>query len=210
MLAMIAQLLPAQAIIPIHGAVQLGSNTGRALVMFKDVRWDIFVWFCAGSIIGAVAGGNVVINLPIELIRGLLGGFILFTIWGPNTINIVSNRSTLAIGGLISTFLTMFVGATGPFVILMYRALQLGKLQLVATSAVSLIVQHALKVAVFGLLGFAFSSYLSLLILMISSGFVGTLIGKNILLSIDEQRFKWWLNIILSILALRLLWTAFW
>jgi len=184
MLATLAQVLPAKAIIPIHGAVQVGSNAGRALVMLKNVHWDILLWFCAGSIIGAIGGGKLVINLPLDFIRGLLGSFILFTVWGPKTVNLVKNRTTLAIGGLLSTFLTMFVGATGPFVIVMVRSFSMGKLGLFATSAASLIIQHSLKVLVFGLLGF------------------------EILLTIDEQRFKWWLNVVLSVLALRLVWVA--
>ena len=208
MLAALAQVLPVNAIIPVHGAVQVGSNSGRALVMLKHVRWNIFVSFVAGSLLGAIIGGNLVVSLPLELLRGLLGGFILFALWGPKIGKLGSSSLALMLGGLLSTLLTMFVGATGAFVLTLFRAVKLERLELVATSAASLVVQHASKVVVFGILGFAFSAYAWLILLMIASGFIGTLMGRRILLKINEQRFQKWLNIVLSLLALRLIWMA--
>ncbi len=37
MLASMALYLPPAVLIPLHGAVQLGSNTGRAVLMWRDV-----------------------------------------------------------------------------------------------------------------------------------------------------------------------------
>lgn len=209
MLAAIAQLIPVKAVIPIHGVIQLGSNTGRALVMLKEVAWQYFLWFALGSILGALIGGQLVINLPVDLLRATLGLFILFSIWGPNLASKLANNKALFLGGVVSTFLTMFIGATGPLVLAVMRAFNLSRLKMLATSAVCLVLQHALKVLTFGILGFSFAPYLSLITLMLCSGFLGTLLGKKLLLKIDEQRFQRWFNIILSALAIRLLWIAF-
>lgn len=205
MLAAIAQLLPVKAIIPIHGVVQLGSNAGRSLVMLKNVHWHSLFWFAIGSALGAVLGGQLVINLPIDALRVVLGLFILFTVWGPRLTTRFANNKSLFFGGILSTFLTMFIGATGPFVLALIRAFDLNRLKLVATSAACLVLQHALKVITFGMLGFVFAPYMSLIILMILSGFIGTIIGKKLLIKIDEKRFQFWLNMILSFFALRLL-----
>ncbi len=208
MLAAIAQLLPTPAVIPVHGVVQLGSNTGRAIVMFKDVHWQYVLWFSLGSLLGALIGGQIVVSLPISVLQIGLGSFILFTVWGPKFVTKLANTKTLFIGGIVSTFLTMFIGATGPFVLAIIRAFNLNRLNLLATSAVCLILQHTLKVLVFGLIGFAYAPYAPLLVLMVCSGFIGTVIGKKLLLKINEQRFQYWLNLILSFLALRLIWGA--
>ncbi len=208
MLATIAQLLPANATIPVHGVVQLGSNTSRTLVMLKNVQWRLVAWFTMGSILGALIGGQVVINLPIELLRSVLGLFILITVWVPSLVTKLASNKALFMGAALSTFVTMFIGATGPIVLAIIRTFNLHRVALVATSAACLVWQHALKTLVFGLLGFAFAPYLSLIVLMIASGFVGTLIGKKLLLKIDPQRFQVWLNLILSVLALRLLWIS--
>ena len=208
MLAAMAQLIPIKAIIPIHAVVQLGSNSGRALLMFKDVQWPLVLWFFLGCILGALVGGQLVISLPIDLLRAMLGLFILLTVWRPRFATKFASHKNLFIGAALSTFLTMFIGATGPIVLAILRAFNLTRLSLVATSAACLVIQHALKVLVFGALGFAFAPYLLLIMLMVCSGFVGTIIGKKLLIKINEQRFQYWLNIILSALALRLLWIA--
>jgi uncharacterized membrane protein YfcA len=213
LLAVIAQTIPMKAIIPVHGAVQLGSNAGRMIVMFKDILWNHFAWFALGSLIGALVGGQLVVNLPTNLLKASLGVFILLTVWGPqiwrsSLFNNVANSKSLLIGGIASTFLTMFVGATGPLVVATIRLFKLNRLALVATSAACLVLQHALKILIFGLLGFAFSPYFLLILLMICSGFIGTLIGKQLLIKTNEQHFQTWLNVILSVLALRLIYLA--
>jgi uncharacterized membrane protein YfcA len=208
MLAALSQLVPVKAIIPIHGIVQLGSNTGRALLMVKDVHWYHVLWFSLGGVFGAALGGHVVVSLPIDTLRIMLGLFILLSVWAPSLSTTFATKQSLFFGGAFSSFLTMFIGATGPFVLAMIRAFKLNSLSLVATSAACLVLQHALKVFTFFVLGFAFAPYLSLIVLMVASGVIGTIIGKRLLIEIDEKRFQYWLNIILSLLALRLLLVA--
>lgn len=210
LLAVIAQTIPVKAIIPVHAAVQLGSNSGRVLIMFKDILWHFFAWFALGSILGASVGGQLVVNLPTNVLKASLGTFILLTVWGPKiwrsrSFSNLASTKTLIMGGVVSTFLTMFIGATGPLVLATIRIFKLNRLNLVATSAACLVLQHSLKILVFGLLGFAFSPYFLLILLMICSGLIGTIIGRKLLIKTDEKRFQRYLNIILSILALRLI-----
>ena len=205
MLAVMAQVLPVAAIIPTHGMVQLGSNFGRAIVMVPHVNRHLLGWFLLGSICGAFLGGQIVISLPTPILQGALGAFILYSVWNPPLKIFRSTDVGLFAGGLASTLLTMFVGATGPFVLAMLRAFPLSPQGLVSTTAACMVIQHILKVLAFGLLGFAFAPYLPLIILMVASGFIGTLLGRRLLLQVDEVKFKRGLNIVLTILALRLL-----
>ena len=205
MLAVLAQVLPIKAVIPVHAVVQLGSNSGRAFMLRQYISWKLFSYFALGSLAGALVGGQLVTNLPLELLRAVLGIFILYSVWTPNKWNTPKNKWALIIGGSITTILTMFVGATGPLVTSLVRAFKLDRLQLVASSAAFLVFQHLLKAIVFTTIGFAFSPYLGLLILMIASGLIGTFLGKATLLKLNEQRFQRYLKIALSIMALRLL-----
>ncbi|MEM7426319.1 MAG: sulfite exporter TauE/SafE family protein [Pseudomonadota bacterium] len=77
LLAVMAVALPGAAIIPVHGAVQIGSNAGRTAVMLSSVNWRIVAPFLAGSLIGAGLGGLTVVQLPAELIKLGLAAFIL-------------------------------------------------------------------------------------------------------------------------------------
>lgn len=208
LLAIMAQVLPVKAIVPIHGVVQLGSNLGRAAIMLPQLNISITLWFLLGSVVGAIAGGQLVVSLPVAILQGLLGGFILYSVWGPKIPGLGDDYKSLIAGGFLSTLLTMFIGATGPFVLAVLRTFNFHPQMLVATSAACLVIQHLLKVVVFGFLGFAFAPYLPLVVLMIASGFIGTVIGRRILIKVDPEKFKRGLNIVLTLLALRLLFSA--
>ena len=205
MLGALAQVLPIKAVIPVHAIIQLGSNSGRAIMLRQHISWNLFAYFALGSVLGAIIGGQFVISLPIELLRALLGIFILYSVWAPNKWNLPNNKTSVLIGGGVTTFLTMFVGATGPFVTALLRAFTLNRHELIASSAAFLVLQHLLKAVVFASLGFVFSPYLGLLCLMIVAGLAGTFLGKTMLLKLNEQRFQRYLKIALSFMALRLL-----
>jgi len=83
MLAVMAFVLPAPAVIPLHGIVQLASNGGRAGVLGRHARWDVVLWFVVGSVVGVAAGGRVAVALPDAILKLVLAGFILYAVWGP-------------------------------------------------------------------------------------------------------------------------------
>jgi uncharacterized membrane protein YfcA len=76
---------------------------------------------------------------------------------------------------------------------------------LVATSAVTMVVQHALKIVVFGVLGFVFWPWIWLVAAIIASGFLGTVYGTRLLDRLDEKSFKFWFRVAITVLALDLL-----
>jgi uncharacterized membrane protein YfcA len=75
----------------------------------------------------------------------------------------------------------------------------------VATHAMCMTIQHALKVAAFGWLGFAFGDWLPLMLAMIASGFLGTWLGTRLLERLPEDVFKTVLKWLLTLIALDLL-----
>lgn len=206
MLALMGIFIPVASLIPVHGAVQLGSNSGRAWHQRANIRMDIALPFVIGSVFGAVAGAFVVVQLPDAVLKIVLGGFILLITWvtipGIGRIN----RAGLALVSSGVAVLGMMVGATGPMVVpILAQFLGDDRKALVATSAVTMLVQHALKIIVFGLLGFAFWPWLPMVALMIASGFLGTIYGTRLLDRLDEKAFKTWFRIGITVLALDLL-----
>jgi len=205
LIGVLATLLPPSALIPVHGLVQFGSNVGRLAIMRTHVVWTVFPAFLAGNILGAATGGLIAVNLPAPAVQIGVGAFILFSVYAkiPNI-----GRGTGWIAGAFASFLAMFFGATGPFVAAYVRSLGFGRLEHVATHSAFMTAQHLIRVLVFGLLGFAFGPYLPLIIAMIATGFVGTLIGRLVLLRIDDGKFRFALDAILTLLALRLIWSG--
>lgn len=205
LLAVMAYGMPVAALIPVHGVVQIGSNLGRLVVQRRHVDWRAMGWFGIGAVVGAMLGGRFVVALPEAWLGLGLGLFVLVMTWARIPRLAVATPASLAGGGLVGSFLTMFFGATGPFVAAVFRAAFPDRRVLVATHAAAMVLQHGLKVVVFGLLGFAFSPYVPLLAAMIATGFLGTLAGTAILKRLPERGFRAGFKIVMTLLALDLI-----
>ncbi|HMA15987.1 MAG TPA: sulfite exporter TauE/SafE family protein [Kiloniellaceae bacterium] len=204
MVAIMAVFMPAQAVIPIHGVVQIGSNAGRTAILLPQVQWQVLAPFCAGSVVGAAIGGLTVVELPPAILNIGLAFFILYSVWAPPVT--APGRFKVVATGVFSSFLTMFFGATGTFVSAMVKSMRLGRLEHVATHSACMVAQHFIKVVAFGILGFNFAPYAGLVIAMILSGFLGTVIGNHVLVKlVSDGVFHRVLAGLLSLLALRLL-----
>ncbi|MBY0611087.1 MAG: sulfite exporter TauE/SafE family protein [Beijerinckiaceae bacterium] len=205
MLGALAGSVSPAIVVAVHGVVQLGSNAGRTIIQRRYAVWPVVARFAIGSIVGIALGAYVFTALPERVLLGVLGLFILAMVWLPKPrIPGLSTAGVLA-GGAISSFLTLFVGATGPFVQSIFVALGFDRKQIIATHAVCMTIQHGLKVIAFGALGFSFREWLLLLIAMIGSGFLGTWLGTKLLERLPERLFQVLLKAILSIIALDLL-----
>jgi uncharacterized protein len=205
MLGALAGTAPPGVVIAVHGLVQVGSNIGRTFVQRAHALWPLVGRFTVGSLVGVLIGVYFVTALPERTLLLLLGLFILAMTWLPKPRIPGLASSGLVIGGGISTFITMFVGATGPFVQALLLPLGLEKRQLIATHAACTTIQHLLKVFAFGALGFAFQDWLPLIAAMIASGFAGTLAGTRLLESLPERWFLVTIKAMLTLVALDLL-----
>ena len=206
MLALMGLFVPVASLIPVHGAVQVGSNTGRAWHQRAHVRMDVAAPFIAGSVVGAIGGAFVVVELPDALLKLVLGSFILVLIWAKIPGIGRLTRLGLAAASIILAFGSMLVGATGPLVsVLFAKFFDNDRRALFATHATGMTAQHLLKIVVFGFAGFAFGAWLPLIAAMILSGFLGTVYGTKLLDRLPEEAFRKWFRIGLTILALDLM-----
>lgn len=208
MLAVMLAVLPPAVVLPIHGIVQAGSNAGRAVTLHGSIRRPILGWFIAGTVIGVTAASFVLVALPTAILQMILGLFILWTLWGPRPhARTVPDPAFLAVGAGAS-FCTMFVGATGPMVAAFWDVKRMGKLAVVATHAACMVTQHVAKVVAFGVLGFAFREWAPMVVAMLAAGLLGTFAGAGILKALPERVFELAFKLLLTALALRLLWSA--
>ena len=204
LLALMGLAMPIATLIPVHGAVQLGSNAGRAWRQRGSIAWAVAGPFIAGAALGAAIGAPIVTELPDAVFRIGLGLFVLFVAWREVPAFRAPGRFGLAAGGAVTTLLSMFFGATGPLVVgTLSQALE-DRLRLVATGAVAMSAQHGLKVIAFGALGFAFGEWAALLGAMIAVGYLGTITGLEALKRIPEHRFRSALRVVLTLLSLQL------
>lgn len=202
-LAVLATLVPPAALIPIHGVVQAGSNAGRMVMLWREIFWPALPWFAVGTLIGVSIGGMVAVELPPQYVQIGIGLFVIYTVVA-RAPRWFSRWPILT--GLVSSFLTMFFGATGLFVASFTKSHALPRHAHVATHATLMTLQHGLKVVVFGLLGFAYGDWVWVIVLMIAVGLAGTYAGRLILNRLTDARFGVALNVLLILISLRLIW----
>ncbi|WP_055048384.1 sulfite exporter TauE/SafE family protein [Devosia sp. A16] len=207
MVAVLALVFPPIVVVPLHGAIQLGSNSGRALVQRAHIQWSLVLWLSLGGAIGTVIGGQFASLLPASALQVAIGAFVLLTTWLPQPKLVGRSRLAQVVGGAVIAAVSMVVGATGPLVAVFIKGLD-DRRQLVATHAMLMTLQNSFKLGMFVLLGFAFAAYLPLIAAMILSGFVGTAIGSRLLVRVPEAAFRWGFKLVLTLVALDLLRTA--
>ena len=200
-----ASLLPPLAIIPTHAIIQMNSNLTRALFLWRHIKFTWMMPFIIGTVLGAAVGGQVVYAIPKHTLQGIIGIFVIYSLWGPKIGSIkLSNLSFVGIGG-IASFATMFVGGTGPLIAPFIKASTNERRTTVATHAAFMSWQHGIKIIAFGILGFAFAPYMALLVGMIILGIIGTWSGKILLNWMPEKVFRKAFNITLGLLAINLI-----
>jgi uncharacterized membrane protein YfcA len=207
-LATMAVFLPPVALIPLHGVVQLGSNVGRTALMTRHVITRVLPHFAVGTAAGSAIGANMFVALPVGVLQMALAVFVLYATWAQRFK--VSKPGPVKFGllGLISGFVTMFVGGSGPLIAPFANAVGEDKQKVVATHAALMSMQHIVKLAAFGFIGFAFGPYIPFLVGALVLGFTGTWAGRHVLNRLPERSFRIGLQIILTLLAVRLVYAA--
>ena len=206
LIAVMAAVMPPLALVPLHGIVQFGSNATRAWMSRRHLQIGLALWFGAGAVIAAGLSVWFLERIEPGVIPLLVALFILYLSWGKiPAIGLSSTRTGLLSGGLLTTLMTMLVGATGPLVSA-WLGRGTDRWRYTANFSFAMTLQHLLKVAVFGFAGFSYREWIPLLVAMILSGFIGTRAGLKLLGRIPEQQFRFWFKWLLTLLSLHLIW----
>ncbi len=209
LLSVMVNLVPIAYLIPVHGLVQIASNVTRASMLRQFIRWPMLALFGLGSLCGFFVAPYVLVRLPLAVLEVAVAGFILFMQWGPSLSLSGRRPGVLLLQGGLITILSSLVGATGPLVASLVAHLQ-AKQALVATMAAMQTVQHSFKTLVFVQLQVDLTPWFGLVAGMVFSGYLGTRLGLKMLLRVSEQRFRFWFRLLVTLLALRMLFVGGW
>ena len=102
----------------------------------------------------------------------------------------------------------MFVGATGVLVAPFVASASPNRLNHAVTLTALMSLSYIIRIATFGLLGVSLTAYTPLIVSMITTAAIGNWIGGRTLNKLPEHLFRRGFQIVLTLLALRLLWVA--
>ena len=117
--------------IPLHGVIQLMSNSSRATIQRAHLSWGIVARFSILLLPAGFLGITLAQGLPSEGIRMAIGAFVLAATWAPGLFKLpVPEGDTMpthrftVLGGIAGTLNTT-IGATGPLIAPFYLGLGL-------------------------------------------------------------------------------------
>ncbi len=212
LLGILKELVPLAVLIPIHGVAQLSSNFFRATMLLPHISFSLTIPFLMGAAIASFLAAEVLLSLPPAALNFTIGFFILWSTWFmPNLKKTVpskfffNDRIIFFFLGIILTFLSVFIGATGPLLGPFLLNTKLTKEQMIATQASAQIFTHLFKVIAFYQIGIRLGEYSTMIARLVAGVFIGTFLGTKLLKSFSENTFRMVLKIILTVLALRMI-----
>ena len=208
LLAFMAFVFPPALLIPVHTIVQLGAAISLGISRWRYMMWDTALPFVVGTIIGAAAGGQLFVGLPENVLLLILATSILILVWVPKLARFGPERGRFLFVGFIVTFLGVFISATGTLLATFTAAHAPDRRNHIAMVGILMSIVHIAKLTTFGLLGVSFGSYVPLIATMIAASFLGTWLGKGVIDRIPERAFRIGFQIVLTVMALRLIWIA--
>lgn len=209
LLLVMAFYFPPAVLIPLHGVVQFGSNVGRVVTLWRVVNPRTIGYFTVGALVGSFIGAHVFFALPEKILSLVIGLGVLVLTWLPKPQKQQLKSWGMVVMGVLTSFLGLFIGAAGILVAPYISRGLTSRHAIVGTQAAVMSVQNTLKITVFILAGFAFSDYATLLAIMLSTGFLGTLTGRYLVLDkISDKHFAVVFKIILTALALHTVYRA--
>ena len=193
--------------IPVHALVQLVSNGTRVWAHRDHVRWRVVVPLALAALPGPLLGLWLLRQLDVAVVKGMMGAVILAAAWLPRgEIGRLNQRQAFALAGILGGILGVMVGAVGPLIAPFFLRGDFVKREIIATKAACQAYLHILKIVAFAGVGFSFAYHGGLVVPMAAATIAGTYLGKWLLSRISERGFVVLYRVVLSVLALRLVW----
>lgn len=208
LLAFMAIFFAPAVLIPVHTVVQLGSGVTRSIQMWRWVLRPLVPPFLIGTAIGAALGTQVFFSLSSAALQAVIGGSILILAWMPKLARAGAERNRFAVLGFLATFIGVFISATGTMLSPFIASASPDRRNHVATMAALMAMVHIAKLIAFGVVGIAVGAYAPLMAAMIAAGMFGNWVGARVLNRIPERLFRIVFQVLLTGLALRMLWRA--
>jgi uncharacterized membrane protein YfcA len=151
LMTVLLALMPLQAAMTFHAAIQIVSNGSRCLLWRKHIVWHVLPWYGCGIVAGFCLmllvhyvpdkGLTMVTMGILPLVAMVAGKFIRLSI---------TNRVDTFLTATILTFVQMTAGVVGPLLDLLYNSAPLTRQQIIGTKAFTQFTMHLVRMIYFG------------------------------------------------------------
>jgi len=221
LLGIMAIMIPeGYAVVALHGIIQLVSNFTRSFVFRQHIKKDVIRQYLPGAIMGLSLSALIIFilitlfqvdsakEIKIDFLKPLIGIFILWFLFGRRPQPKDDHPNFFGVG-LVSGLTTVFIGATGPLIAPFFLKGKLTKETIIANKAICQAMSHAGKIPLFiFFFQFDYLAEVEVLFPLIIAVFIGTNLGKQILAFIPEKVFQLLFRGALTVIAIKLIFTA--
>ncbi len=195
-----------------HGAVQSFSNGFRCYLLRPDIRWDIVGYKVLGAVptIGLLAFAAYI---PQKYVLYLVLGTLPFLLWLPRgwMQGDINKPLHAVFCGFMVIGLNLVAGVAGPALDFFYVKTSLGRKEIVATKAVTMLGAHIVKIFFFGLPLIAMHGLTTLPPLWVFAAvipfiFLGTFLGTRLLNKFSDIGFRQYTKYLVTLIGFVYIW----
>lgn len=204
---MLALGLPPVVAVPLHAAVQMASNTSRAVAYASHLYAPAALWFCVAAVPAAFLVAPLVAAVDPDWIRLAMAAFIIYALLphGQRLGHLPERRAMLLAGGATGG-IGAVVGATGVLISPLFLRPNWSSERTVGTLALCQGLGHLAKIVAFATIGYALLDRPVLLAGMLVAVVSGTFVGRALHGRVSPAGFKRLFRLILAVLCAKLLW----
>ncbi len=180
------------------------------VLLFREGRSTrLIVLFGGIGIIVGYCGARLSLDIPLDPMLRLLGGFLLlyavFLFWMPH-FRVPATTTSALVGGSISWFCAGVFGIWGPLRALFLNAFGLPKSVYIATAGAIGIVVDSVRIITYAMDGVTLTTvHRRSLLLLIPTSFAGARFAKRMVNNIPQQTFRLIVVTFLGIIGVKLL-----
>jgi uncharacterized protein len=184
--------LPFNVVVPLHGVVQLVSNSSRCFFLRQHIHKKMTLFFAFGAPLGTWFGVLVLRGLKNNnALLYLLAFLIIYVLFRPKklpALNIPIKGFFFV--GITAGMMAMLIGVTGPLMASFFLREDLTKEEIVATKGATQMISHLSKIVGFISLAFPFIEYWPALTALCCASLIGTKVGVGLLGRVNNDLFK--------------------
>lgn len=206
-LAVLGIVLPVSAMVPLHSILALGLLASRFWYFREHIDWVIVRAFIPGALIGVILGARTYVSLPESFIAATVSVLMLAAVWFPRVNWRPSFRHPFFYVGILHAFLSTLFSFGALMQPLMIRT-RLNRMQIIGTLAAALFVMTFMKTVSYAAFGFDYRPYTWIIVAGVLASIPGAAVGKRLAHGFREDRFRSAFRLVMTLLALRLLYKA--
>ncbi len=199
----VSLMIGAPAAAPIINLGALIGRPARLILFWKNINWKIVLYSTPASMVGAIIGGFLFINIELQWFQIFIGLFLISTIFQYRFGKKSKSFKMTYIGfiplGFVVAALGTIIGAMGPVLNPFYLNAGIEKEEMIATKAANSFFTGVMQISTYSYLGSLMGDRWAYGLAIGTGATIGNIIGKSFLKRISKRDFRIWVIVIMVI-----------